>query len=443
MNKNPLDRFEQFLQDAANEHIEPLDMQPWEAIEKKLPKGHAGIFKSPWLWGAATILAIALPMSYWYFTNNQDHTPLQLVDTTSNENVSNSTSNSLNSSENMLTNSNNEYSNAPVETTDASSTANESKMVGNLSEPKIEQPVKEAISETKTTTTTQLTEPKGDQLPTAVNTPQGSGQNGGLFVEIPTPLATYTASAYHACEGETVTFTAKKQDNVDYLWSFGDGSYSKDRVAKHTFTASGTYTVNLIVQSKLDKNVVAKSDDESFTIHPSPIISFDVILKDENGIPYAAFVNRTDRAIKWTWQTGDGETLTEKEPNYTYHHRGNYPVTLTAENEFGCKKALTQPVAITEDYNLLAPNSFTPNGDGINDYFIPVALTIMDVEFVMTIISPTEGIIFESKSISRPWDGSNHKTGSLCGEGAYKWVVSYVNKYGKTEQFTGVVLLLK
>jgi hypothetical protein len=38
MNKNPLDPFEQFVQNTANEHIEPLNMAPWNAIEKKTSK---------------------------------------------------------------------------------------------------------------------------------------------------------------------------------------------------------------------------------------------------------------------------------------------------------------------------------------------------------------------------------------------------------------------
>jgi PKD repeat protein len=443
MNKNSLDPFEQFVQNSANEHIEPLDMTPWEAIEKKLPKSKGGGYKSPWIWGAAAILAISLPVGYLLTNNEPANTITQLSENTSIEKTLQTEVELLpNNTKDQPVNSTSPSTNT-IDTHNADAVYNETTPVKLINDSPTDNPTQDKISETKTSPAALLTEPKTDKLSTTESREEGSGQKGSTLIDSPAPISSFVASSYNACEGETITFTAKEQDKVEYLWSFGDGTYSNERIAEHTYSIPGIYTVSLIVQSKSDKNKASKSDDENFTIHPSPNVSFEVMMKDENGIPYAAFINRTDRAVKWLWQTGDGESLTEKEPTYTYHHRGNYNVTLKAENEYGCQKTITQPITISEDYNLLAPNSFTPNGDGINDNFIPMALTIMDVEFVMTIISPTEGIIYETKSISRPWDGTNHKSGSICSEGAYKWVVSYVNKYGKTEQFTGVVLLLK
>jgi PKD repeat protein len=443
MNKNPLDRFEQVVQNTANEHIEPLNMAPWNAIENRLPKGKGGLLKSPWLWGAAAILTIGVPVGYLLTNNEQANTITQLSENTSIEKTLQTEVELLpNNTKDQPVNSTSPYANT-INSHNADAVYNETTPVKLINDSPTDNPTQDKLSETKTSPAALLTEPKTDKLSTTESREEGSGQKGSSFVDVSVPNATYTVSTYNTCEGESIIFMAKEQPNVDYLWSFGDGTYSKERIAKHTYKKNGLYTVNLIVQSKLDKSVVMKGEDESITIHPTPVVKFEIEINDENGIPYASFINLTERGNKWIWNTGDGETFTEKEPKHTYNHRGEYPVTLTAENEFGCKKTLIQPVTITEDYNLLAPNSFTPNGDGINDNFIPVALTIMDVEFVMTIISPTEGIIYETKSISRPWDGTNHKTGSICGEGAYKWVVSYVNKYGKTEQFTGAVLLLK
>jgi len=201
--------------------------------------------------------------------------------------------------------------------------------------------------------------------------------------------------------------------------------------------------VSLIVRSAIDNSILTKATDELVIVNPMPKVDFNFELKENNGIPTTSFINLTDKGYKWNWNTGDGNAYTSKDPDHLYYRKGKYNVTLTVENEFGCSKAFTKPVDIKEDYNLLAPNSFTPNGDGINDFFIPEALRVMDVQFNLTIISINEGVIFESNSLSNPWNGNNQRTGSNCGEGTYKWVVSFVNSKGKTEQFTGAVLLLK
>ena len=91
----------------------------------------------------------------------------------------------------------------------------------------------------------------------------------------------------------------------------------------------------------------------------------------------------------------------------------------------------------------MAPNSFTPNGDGLNDYFLPAALNRLNGSFTMTIYSQTEGLIYDTKNIDQPWDGSNQKLGTKCKEGSYVWVVKLTNEKGQTEQYKGVILLLK
>ena len=37
------------------------------------------------------------------------------------------------------------------------------------------------------------------------------------------------------CEGATIDFVAEKQNDVEYLWSFDDGNYSKNENPSHLF----------------------------------------------------------------------------------------------------------------------------------------------------------------------------------------------------------------
>jgi PKD repeat protein len=447
MKNNNLDKFESMMQDALNSHQESFVPKGWDALEKRLPKAKAPLYKSPWLWGAAVIVSIAVPVVLSNVSSSKfEEQTSGLVDSKKQTNL-NSSNDQLNLTNNEVPSTlNPESFNSETITIEGEGfSTTQSTIKTEENKPNNTSVNKPTTSETNTNSNS-LTEtnknenvnPKGNENSGLSHT---IGNGNGTVVKKPT--AEFSISTKEICEGTSVFFTTEKQPEVDYLWSFGDGTYSKDQNPKHSYSQQGSYVVSLIVRSSVDNSILTKATDELVVVNPLPKVDFNFELKDNQGIPITSFINLTDKGYKWNWNTGDGNAYATKDPDHLYYRKGKYNVTLTVENEYGCSKAYTKPIDIKEDYNLLAPNSFTPNGDGINDYFIPEALRVMDVQFTMSIISISEGVIFETNSLSNPWNGNNQRTGSLCGEGTYKWVVSFVNEKGKTEQFTGAVLLLK
>jgi len=67
------------------------------------------------------------------------------------------------------------------------------------------------------------------------------------------------------------------------------------------------------------------------------------------------------------------------------------------------------------------PNAFTPNNDGDNDIFIPVAGTITD--WNLEVFTKWGDPVFFSKISSRGWDGSC--SGRPCANGSYIWKITY------------------
>ena len=52
------------------------------------------------------------------------------------------------------------------------------------------------------------------------------------------------------------------------------------------------------------------------------------------------------------------------------------------------------------------PNTFTPNGDGINDLFIPIVTSYSDLgQYEFRIYDRWGEVIFESKTVGEGWDG--------------------------------------
>ena len=67
----------------------------------------------------------------------------------------------------------------------------------------------------------------------------------------------------------------------------------------------------------------------------------------------------------------NGYTSTQTNPSYMFEQSGNYPIALVVHNKYGCSDTIVKMITVVEEQNLYVPNSFTPNGDGINDIFLP------------------------------------------------------------------------
>lgn len=88
---------------------------------------------------------------------------------------------------------------------------------------------------------------------------------------------------------------------------------------------------------------------------------------------------------------------------------------------------------------LYVPNSFSPNGDGTNDYFFPVHFKGSISLF--QIYTRWGELIYES-SVNNPWDG-NFKDGSPCKPDTYVWRIVYLDRYKKNAEFKGNCTLIR
>ena len=86
------------------------------------------------------------------------------------------------------------------------------------------------------------------------------------------------------------------------------------------------------------------------------------------------------------------------------------------------------------------PNSFTPNGDGFNDLFIPKEIQgIANATF--RILNRWGSEIFITKNPFQGWDGTyNNKS---CTDGTYFWTIEYFNTAGENIGKAGFLTLLR
>ena len=252
---------------------------------------------------------------------------------------------------------------------------------------------------------------------------------------------TINPSLNEGCPGTTIEFAAgAAPDGGIFLWNFGDGSFSNKNTPDHTYTKSGTYKVILSLSNTSGGAINNRDASDNIVIFESPDASFTPMKRSgTDNLPTMHFENKSHSGASYHWDFGDGSTSNTSHPDHLFKKRGTYPVELTVTNEKGCVDRSKKDIIVTEDYNLMAPPSFSPNGDGTLDRFIPEALRSMQQKFTFLVYDAKGGLLFRTTDATMPWDGSVNNLGKdLLPTGQYLWVVDLGN-----ETYNGHVILVR
>ncbi|PJA06456.1 MAG: hypothetical protein COX70_09405, partial [Flavobacteriales bacterium CG_4_10_14_0_2_um_filter_32_8] len=128
-------------------------------------------------------------------------------------------------------------------------------------------------------------------------------------------------------------------------------------------------------------------------------------------------------------------------PTHTYQDTGYYNVTLLVTNIYGCTDLATQTVRVRPDFFFAAPNTFTPNGDGVNDVFFPGAMLGASAKnYDFFIFNRWGEIIFEGHDLKDGWDGTYK--GKLVQNGVYVWTIEVTDLENTVYNYIGHVNVL-
>ncbi len=153
--------------------------------------------------------------------------------------------------------------------------------------------------------------------------------------------AEFSSSVQGGCEDLTVSFTDESPEAATEIeWDFGDGNTSTAANPTHTYEVPGCYTVRLSRTAQGCPSVVFAS--ECIRVDPQP----DVWYANDNNIgcvlPHVVnFSAISSSAVSWSWDFGDGNTSEEQNPTHSFESFGEFPVTLTVTNVFGCTNSAT------------------------------------------------------------------------------------------------------
>jgi gliding motility-associated-like protein len=140
------------------------------------------------------------------------------------------------------------------------------------------------------------------------------------------------------------------------------------------------------------------------------------------------------------WDFGDGGTSTEKNPTHNFLIPGRYEVTVDILNNFGCEAQFTQIIDVTGIREVHVPSAFTPNGDGINDFFTIGYNLVTSVQF--TVYNRWGQEVFSSNNPDFRWDG-RLPGGAAAPQGVYSYVLKGIDIANQPIQKVGTITLIR
>lgn len=145
--------------------------------------------------------------------------------------------------------------------------------------------------------------------------------------------------------------------------------------------------------------------------------------------------------ISWEWDFGDGQKSQERNPVHVYKKAGTFEVKLTGMDIYGCSlKELSKVVVTQPEEMMVIPNAFSPNGDNLNDSFIPKMKGIK--EFTLQVFNIWGEKLYTGSGLEiTGWDGTYK--GQMVPAGNYIYRIDYVNWEGIKKSSSGSISLIR
>jgi gliding motility-associated-like protein len=261
----------------------------------------------------------------------------------------------------------------------------------------------------------------------------------------PIPTFSYKANSLSGCNPFTTSFhdssTVSGGTIVNWLWNFGDKSLTYNNDPTHTYVDEGEFFVSLMITTSYGCRM---SDTLKYPIivYPKPIAEFSV----DPGVTtmYEPTIKITDESsggTLWNWDLGDKTTSMDQDVKHTYADTGTFVITQIVMNQYGCRDTAIHEVRINGEPTIFIPNAFTPDGNGMNDIFLPKMFGVR--EFSMTIYNRWGDLIFISNDSEIGWNGRVDGIGEIVKDDTYIYKIYVRDLKGNPKIYKGKLTVVK
>lgn len=208
------------------------------------------------------------------------------------------------------------------------------------------------------------------------------------------------------------------------VWTISNGdSYTDQNQISLTDYEVGTYSVTLTVTSKsgcvdditlTDGLVVYPNPVANFTYTPTNIFMFNTNVD---------FINQSIGAVDYIWRIEDGtpSSSTSQDISSTLPEgvTGEYDVLLVAISEHQCVDSVLQVITVYPEQIFYIPNTFTPNGDGVNQTWKVYMGGYDFSNYDLSVYNRWGELIWQTTDVNSEWDGTYK--GNKVSDGIYTW----------------------
>jgi len=222
------------------------------------------------------------------------------------------------------------------------------------------------------------------------------------------------------CLGATLNFTDLSSATIKpitaWKWNFGDGDSTFIQNPTHTYNYGGTFNVTLISQNV--KNCVDTAVKQLVIDNFRPFAGNDTIILKGQSVQFDA-----TGGMDYTWSPATNlDHVNVYNPVGYFPDTGQFTYYVHVASEYGCAGDDTIKVTVVDQTSFVVPSAFTPNGDGRNDVFRPLAVGCKSINY-FRVFNRWGQEVYYSTSIESGWDGTfNNKKADV---GTYYWEISY------------------
>jgi gliding motility-associated-like protein len=272
---------------------------------------------------------------------------------------------------------------------------------------------------------------------------------GSVFVDIfPQPQADFLVEDTNVgCSPFEVTLINLATPVQLAKWTIGTEISAVGQTARIAGLLTGSYDVRLEVTSPDGcEDAIVKED--YIVVEPSPEAIFDMAPDEVTNIDTrVVFTDLSEgEVVSWLWDFGGLSTSEDQNPEFIFPpDTGDYTITLEVASLLGCTDETFRILHISSEFNFYVPNSFTPDGDGLNDVFAPQGIGVSSEGYTLQIYNRQGTMIFESKSPNIPWDGKMMGSDKMAPVGVYVWriVLRDATENTQTHEYKGTISLIR
>ena len=222
----------------------------------------------------------------------------------------------------------------------------------------------------------------------------------------PTPIAPPTVDELNVCSGEDFSFEWEAcLDNTVVIWNgFGQTITGTNVTGNILNTGTEPVTYPYIAIPEIG-DCASEVDSVLVTVYPIPDVDFSVDPSEGTVAQPIQFTDETDFLGNppgtWFWTFDDQGNSSDQNPIFVFSDPGVLEVCLNIETAYGCSANHCEGVIIAPA-ELVLPNIFTPNDDGVND--------VLSIDFieqfpgnVLTVYNRWGNIVYETTNYGNNW----------------------------------------